>query len=83
MSDELQTLRDHAFTVDGGRVTWAKRFTNGSNLRSQITVESHGDGQVVITLPDTGDCAAEGAICMGDGRGLSNEVVLTVSGPGQ
>ena len=64
-------------------MTRAKRFTNGSNLRWQITVESHGDGQVVITLPDTGDCAAEGAIRMGDGRGLSNEVALTVSGPGQ
>ncbi len=64
-------------------MTRAKRFTTGGNRRSQITVEPDGDGQVVITLPDTGDCAAEGAIRMGDGRGLSNEVVLTVSGPGQ
>ena len=79
----FKTLRDHAFTVDGGRVTRAKRFTNGSNLRWQITVEPDGDGQVVITLPVAGDCAAEGAICMGDGRGLSNEVALTVSGPGR
>ena len=40
----------------------------GATYGSQITVEPDGDGQVVITLPDTGDCAAEGAICMGDGR---------------
>ena len=28
------------------------------------------------------DCDAEGSICTGDGRMLSNELVLTVSGPG-
>ena len=76
-----KTLRDHAFTEDGGTVTRAKRITKGSNLRWQITVEPDGDGQVVITLPVTGDCAAEGAICTRDGRMLSNELVLTVSGP--
>ena len=78
-----KTLRDHAFTVDGGTVTRAKRITKGSNLRWQITVEPDGDGQVVITLMVTGDCAAEGAICTRDDRMLSNELVLTVSGPGQ
>ena len=78
-----KTLRNHAFTVDGGTVTKAKRITKGSNLRWQITVEPDGDGQVVVMLPVTGDCAAEGAICTSDGRMLSNELVLTVSGPGQ
>ena len=78
-----KTLRDHAFTVSGGEVEKAERITKGSNLRWLITVRPDGDGQVTITLPATTDCDAEGAICTGDGRMLSNEVVLTVSGPGQ
>ena len=78
-----KTLRDHAFTVSGGEVEKAERITKGSNLRWLITVRPDGDGQVTITLPATTDCDAEGAICTGDGRMLSNELVLTVSGPGQ
>ena len=76
-------LRDHAFTVAGGTVQKAERITKGSNLRWLITVRPDGDGQVAITLPATTDCDAEGAICTGDGRMLSNELVLTVDGPGQ
>ena len=76
-------LRDHAFTVAGGTVEKAKRITQGSNLRWLITVRPDGDGQVAITLPVTEDCDAEAAICTEDGRMLSNELVLTVSGPGQ
>ena len=78
-----RTLRDHAFTVAGGTVEKAERITQGSNIRWRITVRPDGDGQVTITLPVTGDCAAEEAICTGDGRMLSNELVLTVDGPGQ
>ena len=77
-----KTLRDQAFTVAGGTVEKAKRITKGSNLRWLITVMPDGDGQVAITLPVTEDCDAEGAICTGDGRMLSNELVLTVSAPG-
>ena len=75
-------LRDYAFTVAGGTVENAKRITKGSNIRWRITVRPDGDGQVTITLPVTEDCDAEGAICTGDGRMLSNELVLTVSRPG-
>ena len=78
-----QTLRDHAFTVDGGSVQRAQRITKGSNLSWRITVMPDGNGQVVITLPVTEDCHAEGAICTGDGRKLSERVELTVTGPGQ
>ena len=78
-----KVLRDHAFTVAGGTVTNAERITKGSNLRWLITVRPDGDGQVAITLPVTEDCDAEGAICTGDGRRLSNRLELTVGGPGQ
>ena len=78
-----RTLRDHAFTVAGGTVEKAERITQGSNIRWRITVRPDGDGQVTITLPATTDCDAEEAICTGDGRMLSNELALTVDGPGQ
>ena len=78
-----KTLRDHSFTVTGGTVTEAKRLEQGSNIGWRIMVRPDGDGQVTITLPATTDCDAEGAICTGDGRRLSKELVLTVSGPGQ
>ena len=77
------TLRDHAFTVDGGTVKKAGRITKGSNVRWRITVEPDGDGRVIITLPVPEGCDAQGAICTEDGRPLSNRVELTVNGPGQ
>ena len=77
------TLRDHAFTVDGGTMKKAERITKGSNVRWRITVEPDGDGRVIITLPVSEGCDAQGAICTEDGRPLSNRLELTVSGPGQ
>ena len=68
--------------MSGAAVENAERITQGSNLRWLITVRPDGDGQVAITLPVTEDCDAEGAICTGEGRMLSNELVLTVRGPG-
>ena len=78
-----RTLRDHALTVAGGTVEKARRITQGSNLRWRITVRPDGEGQVTITLPATTGCGILEAICTGDGRMLSNELMLTVSGPGQ
>ena len=75
------TLRDHAFTVTGGTVTNARRLEPGKNVRWEITVQPSGNAGVTIVLPVTTDCAADGAICTGDGRMLSERVELTVSGP--
>ena len=72
-----------AFTVDGGSVEKAKRIEKGSNIGWQITVRPDGNGKVTITLPVTEDCDADGAICTEGGRMLSNQLALTVSGPGQ
>ena len=76
-----KTLRDHAFTVTGGTVKKAQRIEQGSNIGWKITVRPNSDGAVTIILPITEDCDAQGAICTEDGRMLSNELVLTVSGP--
>ena len=76
-----KTLRDHAFTVTGGTVKKAQRLEQGSNIGWRITVSPNSDGAVTIILPITEDCDAQGAICTEDGRKLSTELVLTVSGP--
>ena len=76
------TLRDFAFTETGGEVRKAQRMDKPSNIRWLITVEPNGNGDVTIVLPVTTDCNADGAICTGDGRKLSNSLSFTVSGPG-
>ena len=75
------TLRDHAFTVTGGEVVGARRLDPPSNVGWEISVSPDGDGGVTIVLPATTDCEAQGAICTGDGRMLSNRNDMTVSGP--
>ena len=77
------TLRDHAFNETGGSVERAQRTDKPSNIAWLITVKPQGDGDVTIELPATTDCGAQGAICTGDGRKLSNSLSFTVSGPGQ
>ena len=79
-----KTLRDdHVFTVEGGKVTGARRLVKGSNIGWEIVVDPDSNGDVTITLPATTDCDAPGAICADDDRMLSNRLELTVSGPGQ
>ncbi len=75
-------MRDHASTVTGGEVAKARRLESGKNIRWEITVSPDGDETVTIVLPITTDCTAQGAICTGDGRMLSNRLEVTVSGPG-
>ncbi len=77
-----KTLRDHAFDVAGGEVRGAKRQQQGSNQRWTITVKPSGNGDVTISLPQTTDCEASGAICTSDGRPLSNSPSATIAGPG-
>ena len=77
-------LRDHAFTVTGGEVVKARRLEPGSsdskNVRWEISVTPDGNGAVVIVLPPTTDCEADGALCTKDGRGLSNRLEISVPG---
>ena len=62
-----------AFDVTGASVTKAKRHTRGSNQSWMITVEPNSaTDRVTITLPETTDCNASGAICTSDSRPLSN-----------
>ena len=76
------TLHEHALTVTGGTVDKARRLAAPSNVRWEITVTPDSGSDVTIVLPITSDCTAQGAICTGDGRKLSEPLELTVSGPG-
>ena len=84
-SDELPlsyvTLRDHVFTVTGGSVTYVRRLAPPRNMRWEVHVTPDSDGSLVIVLPVTGDCEADGAICTEDGRRLSNRLEVMVNGP--
>ena len=75
------TLRDDAFTVDGGNVENAQRKVPGSNQTWTITVKPLGTGTISITLPETTDCNATGAICTDDERKLSNSTPASIAGP--
>ena len=77
------SLKNHAFNVTGGSVKRAQRTDKPSNISWLITVKPQGNGDVTIVLPVTTDCNADGAICTGDGRKLSNSLSFTVSGPDQ
>ena len=75
------TVRDHAFTVTGGSVTYVRRSEPGKNLRWEITVTPGSSAAVAISLNATTDCSAPGAICTGDGGKLSGRLQLAVAGP--
>ena len=76
-----KTLRDRAFTVTVGTIKEARRLEPPSNIGWRIRVQPSVSTDVVILLPATTDCTADGAICTRDGRMLSEEVSLTVPGP--
>ena len=73
-------VRDHVLTVTNGDVTNAARRTPGSDIRWVITVQPDGNDNVVIVLPVTENCDADGGICTGDRRPLSNRLEVTVAG---
>ena len=74
-------IRDHALTVTGGSIASASRTTQGSNQGWNVEVDPAGNGSVTITLPETTDCDASGAICTDDGRKLSHSTSAIVAGP--
>ena len=77
------TVRDHAFTVTGGSVTYVRRLGPGENVRWEITVTPRSSADVTIDLNTNTDCSPQGAICTEDDRMLSGELEITVNGPGQ
>ena len=75
------TLRDQALTVSGGTITNVRQLETGKKLKWEITLQPSGNEEVAVILLPTIDCADQGAICTGDGRGLSVGRAILVLGP--
>ena len=75
------TLRNQALTVSGGAITNVRQLETGKNLKWEITLQPSGNEEVTVILLPTIDCADHGAICTGDGRGLSVGQAILVQGP--
>ena len=75
------TLRDRALTVSGGTITNVRQLETGKKLKWEITLQPSGNEEVTVVLLPTIDCADQGAICTGDGRGLSVGQAILVLGP--
>ena len=77
-------------SADGyGLASVALRLTSaGGSVTLDVAVHrdsSGAPGQRLFALdnpPPTTDCDADGALCAGDGRKLSNRLEITVPGPG-
>ena len=76
-----KTLRDSAFTIANGRVSGARRLTQGSNQRWAVNVVPNTLETVTVHLPATTRCNARGAVCTPDRRKLAEEVEATIPGP--
>ena len=74
-------IRDDAFAITGGEILTAQRKAQGSNQTWTITVKPLGAGTISITLPETTDCNATGAICTYDERALSHSTPAYIAGP--
>ena len=76
-----KVLRDEAFQVSAGvDVAKARRVDGRDDLR-EIHVDASTWDDVTVTLPGNRACGTTGAICMSDGRQLSNSPTATVRGP--
>ena len=75
------TLRDQALMVSGGTITNVRQLETGENLKWEITAQPSGNEEVIVMLLPTIDCAAQGAICTGDGKTLSVALAILVLGP--
>ena len=74
-----KTLQNHALGVTNGTLTGVARATQGENRAWNVTVTPTGGGAVTVALPETTDCAVEGAICAAGQRKLA-AVSATVPG---
>ena len=75
------SLRNNGFfQVTNGSVTNATRLVEGSDRRWGITVQPSNNNDITITLPETTNCSASGAICRSNGDMLSNTSTTKVQG---
>ena len=71
--------KDADVQVSGGTLTRAVRVNKRKDLW-ELRVRPSGSAAVTVTLPAASDCAASGAVCTADGRGLASALTHTVQG---
>ena len=69
-----------AIGITGGGKKQVRRV-DGGHAHRRIGIAPNGDGDVVLTLMPTADCADTHALCTADGRKLESLLRLTVPGP--
>ena len=74
-------LRDDTMDITNASPTNAGRVPGQPGLW-EVTLQPQGKRDVTVVLPATRDCAHFAAVCTGDGRKMSNQLELTVPGPG-
>ena len=79
---ERGDFRDHALEVTGGSATRAERVDGRRDLW-EISIEPICDDDASLVQPEVRSYDEAGAVCTGDGRWLSNRLMLTVAGPEQ
>ena len=77
----LAAFTNGALEVGNGRVVDAKRSTPGENRRGTVRMRPASGEATTVTLNETTDCDAAGAICTTGGRALSNSATATVARP--
>ena len=77
----FEDVRDHVLDVTNGDVVSARRTTQGSNLRWEITVQPNGNDAVTLLLPITANCGDEGAVCTASEKKLLIGAAVFVRGP--
>ena len=82
--ERAEPPRPSVLEVTNGKVAGARRLepdAEEENRHWEIAVKPEGDGAVTVRLPATTDCAAQNAICTGDGTMLAQAVEASVPGP--
>ena len=77
-----RTLKGNgAFRVTNGSIKNASRLVKRVSQRWEILVQPNSNSDVTITLSETQNCSAAGAVCAKDGRKLTNSTSARVLGP--
>ena len=71
-------LRDHALAASNAAVTAVEAVTGRERRAWRVTVAPAGTGDVTLTLRESAQCSAPGAVCTSDGRKLSSAHSATV-----
>ena len=73
----VDDMRDHALIVSGATISSVSKVDDRSDLW-EVTLQPSGDDPVALVIAPTTDCAADGAICTGDGRPLSDGLAVVI-----